>query len=105
MREKELVYEVEGLAEKNAALAQDVQASQTVREQKAQLARELQLSKEANTCLHNELSKAKEALLKTETFREVARTKESQLLKDHEGYERQVAQQAKELQKIRDELA
>ena len=35
-----------------------------------------------------ELNKAKEALFKADTQKEVAKTKESQLKKDHDSYER-----------------
>ena len=47
------------------------------------MATELELSKKAHGALINDLNKAKEQLMKAETVKEVAKTKENQLLKDH----------------------
>ena len=38
-----------------------------------------------------ELRVAKESVLKAETFKEVSKTKEAQLVKDHEAYDKQIA--------------
>ena len=62
------------------------------------------MTKKSNTTLSEQLSKAKEQLLKAETVKEVARTKESQLLKDHEAYDKQIEAHVKDIQRLRDEV-
>ena len=105
MREKELAFQVEEVAEKNTELILKTQDSDTLRQQNLQLAKELQLSKDAKYALQAELTKTKESMLKGETKKELASAKETQMQKDCDLYERQIATQAKELQKLRDELS
>ena len=62
------------------------------------------MTKKSNATLNEQLSKAKEQLLKAETVKEVARTKESQLMKDHEAYDKQIEGHMKDIQKLRDEV-
>ena len=47
------------------------------------MAAELELTKKAHGTLINDLNKAKEQLMKADTVKEVAKTKENQLIKDH----------------------
>ena len=62
------------------------------------------MTKKATAATSEQLNKAKEALLKSETVKEVARTKESQLLKDHEAYDKQIEVSAREIQKLREQV-
>ena len=55
------------------------------------------MTKKSNAILNEQLSKAKEQLLKAETVKEVARTKESQLMKDHEAYDKQIEVHLKDI--------
>ena len=55
------------------------------------------MTKKSNATLNEQLSKAKEQLLKAETVKEVARTKESQLMKDHEAYDKQIEVHLKDI--------
>lgn len=47
---------------------------------------------------------AKESVLKAETFKEVSKTKEAQLVKDHEAFDKQIASQMKEIENLRQDL-
>ena len=46
------------------------------------------MAKKSNAVISEQLNNAKELLLKAETVKEVARTKESQLIKDHDAYDK-----------------
>ena len=76
MQEKELILEVESLVDKNAAMLQELHQSANSKEKCASLEKELKLIRDAHHTLQSELNKAKESLLKFETVKEVAKTKE-----------------------------
>lgn len=88
LRERDLRIEVEQLVQKNSTLSNELSSIETIREQKLQLEKELQLSKDSRHTLQTELTRAKEAFLKNETAKEVAGAKESQQRKDLDAYQR-----------------
>lgn len=75
-REKELVFEVETVNDKNSKLHAELQSCAQVRDLKARLEKELEMTKRQNAALTDQVSQAKEQLLKAETIKEVAKTKE-----------------------------
>lgn len=85
-------------------MLQELHQSAISKEKCAQLEKELKLTRDSHHTLQGELNKAKESLLKFETVKEVAKTKEEQMLKDHDAYDKQVDKQAKEIKKLREEL-
>ena len=92
IREKELVLEIEQLHEKNSTLCQDLQEQSELKDAKSKLQLELQQSVREKAALQEQVSRANEALMKADTVSEVAKTKESQLHKDLDQYEKQMEQ-------------
>ena len=55
--------------------------------------------------MREEVTKAKEIMLKAETVKEVALMKELQLVKDSEAYDKLVKGQEREMQNLKDQMA
>ena len=78
--------------EKNSTLCQDLQEQSELKDAKSKLQLELQQSVREKAALQEQVSRANEALMKADTVSEVAKTKESQLHKDLDQYEKQMEQ-------------
>ena len=78
--------------EKNSTLCQDLQEQSELKDAKSKLQLELQQSLREKAALQEQVSRANEALMKADTVNEVAKTKESQLHKDLDQYEKQMEQ-------------
>ena len=105
LQEKEFRFELEALADKNSIMQQEIKELRLHKEAKNKITAELEASKKSLQVLQADLNKANEKLLKSETFKEVQKTKEGQLQKDVQAFEKQIEALGQENKRVKSELA